>query len=113
MESLYKIKKDSPLEELVKINLKLKFKGVVEMREQTSKIVTLVGGGNEPGFSKNKGLIWDYDSKKCLGELVCPKDIHSVKMDANYIITIAEDYLFIYNYNCKEIFKTKTCKKIF
>jgi hypothetical protein len=81
------------------------------MREQTSKIVTLVGGGNEPGFSKNKGLIWDYDSKKCLGELVCPKDIHSVKMDENYIITVAEDFLFIYNYNCKEIFKTKTCKK--
>eukprot|EP01080_Neovahlkampfia_damariscottae_P012189 gene12189-5776_t len=82
--------------------------GVVELKDPNSKVVTLVGGGKVPGFSKNKAIVWDYEAKKALAELTCPKDIHSIKMVGNVIVAVTLDYLYIYNQNCKEVFKSKT-----
>ena len=103
--------------------------GVVELKDSNTKVVSLgkkkkksfnfsekkkkVGGGKEPGFSKNKAIVWDYEAKKSVAELSCPKDIHSLKMvvSTNSIVSVTQDYVYIYNQNCKEIFKSKTCKK--
>lgn len=51
-----------------------------------SNIIALVGGGTNPAFPRNKVILWDQRDQKVVGEIVCPRDIHGIKVNTKWFI---------------------------
>jgi hypothetical protein len=50
-----------------------------------SNIIALVGGGTNPAFPRNKVILWDQRDLKVVGEIVCPRDIHGIKVNTKWL----------------------------
>jgi WD40 repeat protein len=83
--------------------------GQVEMLFRCN-ILALVGGGNDPAFSKNKVVLWDDNQSTPIGELTFKSDVKAVKLRRDKIIVVLDSHVYVYNFDKLErIHKFDTC----
>lgn len=70
--------------------------GIIEKLEG-SNIVALVGGGQQPAFSKNKVLFWDFKKKVEIGEINVQRDILKLKVFTDFCFICCFDNIYIFN----------------